>query len=50
MRLGISIHGSFSHPFRARLFRRRSEIGVVVDGVVRRLRRAQRTRAHIYGF
>jgi hypothetical protein len=39
MRLGISIRGSFSYPFRAHLFRRGSEIGVVVGGVVRRLRR-----------
>jgi hypothetical protein len=50
MCMGISIRGSFSYPFQARLFRRGSEIGAVVGGVVRRLRRAQQTRAHIYGF
>jgi hypothetical protein len=50
MRLGISIRGSFSHLFRARLFRRGSEIGAVVGGMVRWLRRAQWTRAYICGF
>jgi hypothetical protein len=40
MRLGISVRGSFSYPFWAHLFRRGSEISVVVGGVVRRLRRA----------
>jgi hypothetical protein len=50
MRLEISIHGSFSCPFWARLFRRGSEISVVVGGVVRWLQSVWRTRAHIYGF
>jgi hypothetical protein len=50
MRLGISVRGSFSCPFWARLFRRGSEISAVVGGMVRRLLSVWQTRAHIYGF
>jgi hypothetical protein len=50
MCLGISVCGSFSHLFGACPFRRGSKIGAVVGNVVRRLWRAQRTRAHICGF
>jgi hypothetical protein len=46
----ISVCGSPSGPFEARIFRRRSEDGAVVGGVVRRLRRERRTRALTCGF
>jgi hypothetical protein len=48
--LEISVRGSPSGPFEARLFRRRSENGAVVGGVARRLRSEQRTRALTCGF
>jgi hypothetical protein len=48
MRLGISVYGSFSCPFWAHLFRRGSEISVIVGGVVRRLWSVWQTRAHIF--
>jgi hypothetical protein len=48
--LGIFIRGSFSCLFWARVFRRRSEIGTVVGGVVRQLQSAWWTHAPIGGF